>query len=55
MLVDESVPLSGGAKALDGIRRVEGLTPVPAVMLTVSARAEGLARAQPPRVSRRVW
>jgi signal transduction histidine kinase/DNA-binding response OmpR family regulator len=46
LFVDESVPMRCGPAVLDGLRRVEGLTPVPTVLLTVRGRAEGTAVAR---------
>jgi signal transduction histidine kinase/DNA-binding response OmpR family regulator len=46
LLVDESVQMHCGPAVLDGLRRVEGLPPLPAVLLTVRPRVEGTAMAQ---------
>ena len=46
VLLDESLPMRGGAVALDAARRLAGLPPVPAVLLTSRTRAEGLAYAE---------
>ena len=46
LLVDESLPLRGGAVALNASRRLAGLPPLPAVLLTARTRAEGLAAAE---------
>jgi signal transduction histidine kinase/CheY-like chemotaxis protein len=46
LLVDESLPLRGGSVALNAGRRLAGLPPLPAVLLTSRTRAEGLASAE---------
>jgi CheY-like chemotaxis protein len=46
VLFDESLPMRGGAVALDAARRLAGLPPIPAVLLTSRTRAEGLAYAE---------
>jgi signal transduction histidine kinase/DNA-binding response OmpR family regulator len=46
MLVDESVPMRCGPVVVDGMRRVAGLQPLPIVLLTVRARANGMAVAK---------
>jgi signal transduction histidine kinase/CheY-like chemotaxis protein len=46
LLLDESLPLRGGAIALAAARRLAGLPPLPTVLLTSRTRAEGLAHAE---------
>jgi CheY-like chemotaxis protein len=46
VLVDESLPLRGGSVALNAARRLAGLPPLPAVLLTSRTRAEGLTSAE---------
>jgi signal transduction histidine kinase/CheY-like chemotaxis protein len=46
VLIDESLPLRGGSVALNAARRLAGLPPLPAVLLTSRTRAEGLASAE---------
>ena len=46
LLIDESLPLRGGSVALNAARRLAGLPPLPAVLLTSRTRAEGLASAE---------
>ncbi len=46
LLIDESLPLRGGSIALYAARRIAGLPPLPAVLLTSRTRAEGLANAE---------
>jgi signal transduction histidine kinase/CheY-like chemotaxis protein len=46
LLLDESLPLRGGAIALAAARRLAGLPPLPTVLLTARTRAEGLADAE---------
>ena len=45
-LIDESMPVRGGVMALDAARRLAGLPRLPAVLLTVRGRAEGVLQAQ---------
>ena len=46
LLIDESLPLRGGSVALNAARRLAGLPPLPAVLLTSRTRAEGLTSAE---------
>ena len=46
LLIDESLPLRGGSVALNAARRLAGLPPLPAVLLTSRTRAEGLSSAE---------
>jgi signal transduction histidine kinase/DNA-binding response OmpR family regulator len=46
LLLDESLPLRGGAIALAAARRLANLPPLPTILLTSRTRAEGLAHAE---------
>ena len=46
LLIDESLSLRGGSVTLNAARRLAGLPPLPAVLLTSRTRAEGLASAE---------
>ena len=46
LLLDETLPLRGGAIALAAARRLANLPPLPTVLLTSRTRAEGLAHAE---------